>query len=181
MGKIKRIASKRLGFKIDKLTSSIENKHTGENFETEILRVDGSDKLNLETGYWQFDWNLEESEPGRAVYKLVTKENPGIIHGLISLEEKPDHIFVHLLESASFNIGAMKSYLGVPANLVAFACKMSFEKGHNGVVSFVSKTYLIGHYEKTLLAKRLAANRMFIDTGAAYILVTRYFKDFDNV
>jgi hypothetical protein len=171
---------KRLNFTIDKLTSSIENKHTGENFETEILRVQESDKLNLDIGDWQFDWNLEESIPGRVVYKLVTKENPGIIHGLISLEERPDHIFVHLLESASFNIGAMKSYLGVPANLVAFACKMSFEKGHNGFVSFISKTYLIDHYEKTLLAKRLAANRMFIDTGVACILVTKYFKDFDN-
>jgi len=40
-----------------------------------------------------------------------------------------DHIFMHLIESAKFNKGKSKVYLGVPENLVAFACKVSVDKG----------------------------------------------------
>jgi hypothetical protein len=57
---------------------------------------------------------------------------------------------MHLIESAPFNIGKEKTYLGVPGNLVAFACKLSFQRGGDGYVSFLSKTKLIEHYEKNL-------------------------------
>jgi hypothetical protein len=83
-----------------------------------------------------------------------------------------------LIESAKFNKGKKKLYKGVAGNLIAFACKTSFEKGYGGVVSFVAKTQLIGHYTRTLGAKLFAGNRMFIDTKEAYILTTKYFKDF---
>jgi hypothetical protein len=57
---------------------------------------------------------------------------------------------MHLVESAPFNKGRTKVYSGVPGNLVAFACKLSFQPGHRGNVSFLSKTQLISHYEKIL-------------------------------
>ena len=53
-----------------------------------------------------------------------------------------------LIESNIFNRGAKKIYLGVPGNLVAFACKVSFENGYDGYVSFESKTKLKEHYQK---------------------------------
>jgi hypothetical protein len=68
---------------------------------------------------------------------------------------------------------------GVAGNLVAYACKLSFERGYEGVVSFNAKTQLIEHYRQTLGAKLFAGNRMFIDTPEALTLVTRYFKDVD--
>ena len=83
-----------------------------------------------------------------------------------------------LIESAKFNKGRNKLYKGVAGNLVAFACKTSFEKGYNGVVSFIAKSQLIDHYTKTLGATLFTGNRMFIDTGEAHILTTNYFKDF---
>jgi hypothetical protein len=57
---------------------------------------------------------------------------------------------MHLLESASFNKGKNKIYNGVAGNLVAYACKVSFQHGNDGFVSFTSKTQLISHYENTL-------------------------------
>jgi len=83
-----------------------------------------------------------------------------------------------LIESAKFNKGKSKLYRGVAGNLVAFACKLSFEKGYDGVVSFIAKTQLIKHYEQILSAKLFGGNRMFIDTREAFILTTKYFKDF---
>ncbi len=48
------------------------------------------------------------------------------------------------------------------------SCKLSFEMNYEGVVSFISKTQLIAHYELTLGAKLFRENRMFIDTKEAY-------------
>jgi hypothetical protein len=67
----------------------------------------------------------------------------------------------------------------VAGNLIAFACKLSFERDYAGVVSFIAKTQLIEHYQQTLGAKIFAGNRMFIDTSEALTLVTKYFKDLD--
>ncbi len=104
--------------------------------------------------------------------------NHKIIQGLISITDKGDHIFMDLIESAKFNKGKGKLYKGVAGNLVAFACKTSFEKGYEGVVSFIAKTQLIDHYTETLGAKLFSGNRMFIDTKESKILTTKYFKDF---
>ena len=145
-----------------------------------IERLGPSDTSLLKGGAWQFDWEREINTPRREVYKLTTTENPSIIQGLISLEDLGDHIFVHLIENAEFNKGRQKLFEGVPGNLFAFACKMSFEKGYRGFVAFDSKTVLIPHYEKTLGAKRLYGIRMFFNREAAYKLATQYFKDFDN-
>ena len=86
---------------------------------------------------------------------------------------------MHLIESAKFNKGRGKLYKGVAGNLVAYGCKVSFEKSYHGVVSFIAKTQLIEHYHQTLGAKLFGGNRMFIDTREAFTLVKQYFKNFN--
>ena len=95
---------------------------------------------------WPFNWKSELDAPDREVYKLTIQGNPNIIQGLISLSIDVDHIYMHLIESALFNKGKTKVYLGVPGNLVAYACRLSFQRGFDGFVSFHSKTKLIDHY-----------------------------------
>jgi hypothetical protein len=84
---------------------------------------------------------------------------------------------MHLIENAPFNKGKSKMYAGVLGNLVAFACKVSFQRGHNGNVSFLSKTQLIDHYEKTLGAFHFGGRVMIIETVAALKLIDKYFKN----
>ena len=124
---------------------------------------------------WRFLWAKEFKMPERDVYKLTIANNQNIIQGLISLQVKPDHVYMHLIESAPFNFGKQKTYLGVPGNLVAFACKLSFQRGGEGYVSFVSKTKLIEHYEKTLGAIHFRGHLMVINTPAALKLINKYF------
>ncbi len=83
---------------------------------------------------------------------------------------------MELVESAPFNLGRNKLYEGVPGNLVAFACKVSFQHGFDGFVSFTAKTKLIEHYEKTLGAYHFGNHLMIIHTGAAQHLIEKYFK-----
>lgn len=125
---------------------------------------------------WLFNWKDEFKEPARDVYKLTIVNNPTIIQGLISIEVKSDHVYMHLVESAPFNKSKTKMYSGVPGNLVAFACKLSFQRGHEGNVSFLSKTQLVDHYIKTLGAFHFGGRVMIIETQAALKLINKYFQ-----
>ena len=170
-----------LDFIIDKLTKSIENVFTGDSFPTEITLVSTTELKNItKRKGWLFDWKVEHRQPEREVYKLTIANNPGIVQGLISLEVKTDHVYLHLVESAAFNKGKTKIYAGVPGNLVAFACRLSFQRGNEGNVSFFSKTQLINHYEKTLGAFHFGGRIMIIETNAALRLIDKYFKNLNE-
>ena len=167
-----------LDFIVDKLTNSIENILSGDSFATDISVLKSSDlKTVSKKNKWLFNWKEEYSTPERDVYKLTIVNNSTVIQGLISLEIKSDHIYMHLVESSPFNKGKTKVYSGVPGNLVAFACKLSFQRGHEGNVSFLSKTQLVNHYEKTLGAFHFGGRVMIIDTIAALKLINKYFQN----
>ncbi len=167
-----------LDFIIDKLTNSIENVVTGDSFATDIILVTAADlKTVLKKRDWQFDWKLEFKQPQRDIYKLTIVNNQSVIQGLISIEVKSDHVYMHLVESAPFNKGKGKVYAGVPGNLVAFACKLAFQRGHEGNVSFFSKTQLVQHYMDTLGAVHIGGRIMIIDTIAALKLINKYFPN----
>jgi len=166
-----------LDFVIDKLTNSIQNTISGDSFATEVLRLTNSDlKQTNKTNGWNFNWKSELRDNSKDLFKLTITNNPNIIQGLLSISIEQDHVYMHLLENAPFNIGKNKLYEGVPGNLVAHACKVSFQQGHNGFVAFTAKTRLIEHYEKTLGAYTIGGHRMIIATDAAKILVDKYFK-----
>ena len=161
---------------IDKLTNSVENTSTGEVFNTEIVRLTLKDLKQIHKAEWQFDWTNEIKDKTKEVYKLTTANNSIIIQGLISIEDKQDHIFMHLIESAKFNKNKNKVYLGVPGNLVAYACKVSVDKGYHGFLAFDAKTALIKHYKESLYATHFRGLRMFIETNAAMRLISQYFE-----
>ena len=108
---------------------------------------------------------------------MTISGNPQVIQGLVSLTERDDHVYMHLIESAPFNLGKNKVYIGVPGNLIAFACKISFHRGFEGYVSFTAKTRLIEHYKKTLGAISVGGQLMIINTDAALKLIDKYFKN----
>ena len=166
-----------LEFDIDKLTRSIENVATGDSFPTDISYLTKGDlkQISKKNG-WVFNWKSELDSTDREVYKLTIQGNPNVIQGLVSISVDVDHIYMHLIESAPFNKGNAKVYLGVPGNLVAYACRLSFQKGFDGFVSFHSKTKLIDHYIKTLGAYHFGGHLMIIDTQPAKALIEKYFK-----
>ena len=175
---MERNTSDGLDFIVDNLTNSIENVVTGDSFATEISVLTIADlKSVAKKNGWNFNWRDEFKEPERDVYKLTIVNNQNIIQGLVSLEVKEDHVYMHLVESAPFNKGKNKIYTGVAGNLVAFACKLSFQRGHKGNVSFLSKTQLIEHYEKTLGAIHFGGRIMIIETNTALKLINKYFKN----
>ena len=175
---MKKQQHKGLDFIIDRLTNSIQNLVSGDSFVTDISLVSTADLKNvIKKNKWQFDWKFEFKQPQRDVYKLTIVNNQSVIQGLISLEIKSDHVYMHLVESAPFNKGKTKVYAGVPGNLVAFASKLAFQRGHEGNVSFFSKSQLVQHYIDTLGAMHVGGRIMIIDTIAALKLINKYFPN----
>jgi len=165
-----------LDFVIDKLTNSIENVNSGDSFPTEVSLLTKVELKSItKTNGWQFNWAKEIKVPERDVFKLTIVNNPNIIQGIVSLEVKADHVYMHLIESAPFNIGKNKTYYGVPGNLVAYACKLSFQRGGEGYVSFIAKTQLIEHYIISLGAIHFGGHLMVINTETALKLINKYF------
>jgi len=166
-----------LDFIIDKLSKSIQNTISGDSFRTEISNLSNKDiKQVTKKKGWNFNWKIEFTDNSKEVYKLTIVNNPDIIQGLLSLTIETDHVLMNLVESAPFNIGKNKLYEGVAGNLVAYACKVSFQHGFDGYVAFTAKTKLIGHYEKTLGAYHIGGQRMIILTQSAELLIEKYFK-----
>ena len=170
-----------LDFEIDKLTHSLEDTTTGEIFSTMVLPLEKADlKLVTKNLGWKFNWNTEFIAAEKQIYKLILQKEPKIIQGLICFEKRDDHIFMPLIETAPHNLGKIKKYFGVAGNLVAYGCKLSFENGFDGYVSFMAKTKLIPHYEKTLGATVLHGQYMEIATIASIKLIKDYFPEFFN-
>ncbi len=168
----------RHSFYIDKITNSIEDAITSKSYETVVIPIKPIDLKTMHKKYgWRFDWKAESKNRERQLYKLIV---PGdeTIQGLISLQPVENYIEMHLIETAPHNYGKAKKYIGVPGNLVAFVCKMSFDAGFEGFVGFTAKTQLIQHYIDTLGAELIFRNRMSISGNAAKKLVNSYYKNY---
>ncbi|MBK6371309.1 MAG: hypothetical protein IPF64_16225 [Flavobacteriales bacterium] len=143
MAKKKR--TRTIDIEIDKLTNSIEEVATGKTVATHVGLVLPEDKL-IRAKDWRFDWmrslNNRTTRSTR-VDRRAASWHPARVD---QLEDKGDHIHMHLLESAKFNQGKGKLFIGVPPNLVAHACRISFLRGYGGVVAFVAKTKLRQHH-----------------------------------
>ncbi len=165
-----------LDIKIDKLTNSILNTISGDSFPTDVHPVIKGDlKTVTKKNGWLFAWATELKYSDRQVFKLTIRDNPNIIQGLASISDYGDHYYLHLVESAPFNLGKNKLYEGVPGNLFAFTCKTSWDKGYQGFVSFNSKTKLIEHYEKSLGATNVGGHKMVIFPYEALKLIKKYY------
>jgi len=72
---------------IDELTNSIENRVTGDVFDTDIFQLSSKDIRQINKSAWQFNWQEQLKLHDRETFKLVIKNNPKIIQGLISLSD----------------------------------------------------------------------------------------------
>ncbi len=166
--------------RIGKLTRSIERVGTGESLDTFIRPATSKELRLIKRTDWLFDWRSELTRKERQVFGLWAVDDPVFLHGLISLEQRPGHVFAHLIESHRVNKGRGKLYDGVLGNLVAWACHLSFKTGHYGEIVFDSKSSLREHYRVALGAVVLFGNRMYVPESKAQELVERYARSWQH-
>ena len=109
---------------VDELTPCLTHRLSLENYDTHVDLFNESDLQQVCD--WQFQWDMffrNVEFQNAEVFKLLIKGQHRI-EGLISLEPDDNFIFVHLVESAPWNVGSdMQEFIGVGAHLFAFACK----------------------------------------------------------
>ena len=151
---------------IDKIANSIVEVRSNKSFDTEALPFARAEALKIhKKDGWKFNWKSESKDQDRQLFKLVI-HGADDIQGLVSIEVMENYIEMHLIENAPANFGHEKAYAGCAGNLVAFACKISFDLGFDGFVSFRAKTELFDHYEQTLGAEKIFKDRMQIATDS---------------
>jgi hypothetical protein len=122
---------------------------TGKGLEAAIEPMTAKDFKVIKSSparFDKFDWDKYKK---REVYK-IRLEGDDIIHGLISIVDHTDAatnaIEIELLEVSIEQIGSKKKIDCVGGCLIAFACRESFKRGHEGWVFLLPKTNLLEHY-----------------------------------
>jgi len=126
----------------------------------------------------KFDWSKYKS---KEVYKLKLKDNDLIVGLACLIEHKDiaiDAVEIELLEVSAENIGREKMLDYIGGCLIAFACRLSFKRGHEGYVFLVPKTSLVDHYigkygfvyHPVKTTERPNGFMMHYDTGARRII-----------
>lgn len=157
---------------------TVENAQTHEIFEARIDRIMPGQRIMVGRPNFDFSWKAEISNPERQVFKLTTALNSSKISGLLSLTPQQGSICMNLLESARFNRSPNKQYLRVAGNLIAYACRLSYQMGNDGYVYFDAKTSLIDHYRQAYGATQFGRQLMAIEPAAAYRLLDYYHRGF---
>lgn len=163
---------------MDGFTPCLLEKATNEFVDTTYSLLDkGKIPLLIKSGYlpeWN-TWFIKRKE----IYQLTLKDEEKI-QGLVALEKKPVDMAIHinLMESAPYNQGEMKKYIGVGGHLFAIAIEQSIRYGYDGFIYFEAKNLnLIRHYEESFGAQFIGIGhpyRMILDEGKAKALLEKY-------
>ena len=118
-----------------------------------------------------FDW---EKCKDTELYKIYVPESSEIL-GLISLVDFPIElrIEVNLLEVRKDQVGKKKTINGIAGCLLAYICRLAFQRGYDGFVSLYPKTKLINHYIKEYGFSSYWI-QLAIDGKPAYDLTMKY-------
>jgi hypothetical protein len=127
----------------------VKDVQSGVEFDAEIEALSKEDFKTIKQDvdrFAKFDWS--EYKEGE-VYKLKLKNGKEIL-GLMCIIDHTDPqtnaIEIELLEVAAENVGKNKKIENIGGCLIAFACRESIKRGHEGFVFLIPKTDLIKHY-----------------------------------
>lgn len=127
----------------------LRDTETSEQLEAVIEPLSGKDFKVIKKSkarFDKFDWSEYQ---GQEVYNLRLKADETIL-GLICLidhtDEATNAIEIELLEVSDENIGAAKKLDNIGGCLIAFACRESFKRGHDGCIFLTPKTKLLDYY-----------------------------------
>lgn len=113
---------------------------------------------------------------GRRVFKLIDSATH-TAQGGISMSDEGDHVYVHLIESASHNRADPRIYVNVARLLISYAGQRSIDIGADGYLALTPKTALIDYYAKQFRAYPLPGGKMGIHGHVIKILISVYYKE----
>lgn len=123
---------------------------------------------------WLRELILQKTD-GRKVYKLIDSKTKKA-QGGISFSEAEDHVYVHLIESATHNRENPRLFINVARLLIAFAGKRSIDTGGDGFLALEPKSYLEGYYEKRFRSFPLTGRKVGIPDAVTKHWIGVYYR-----
>lgn len=122
---------------------------TGEKIEVVIERITLKDLKAIKTNpHFVFNWTKYKD---KEIFKLCTRSDKKI-QGLMCImdhvDEQTNAIEIELLEVGTENVGKKKKFDRIAGTLIAYACRESIKRGHEGYIFLTPKTDLINHYKE---------------------------------
>lgn len=130
-------------------------------------------EIRQQQEYFDFDFTSLLKQ-GAVVYKIFKENDTSIIQGLVAFKPSVGILDCANMEVHKINKRPMSIHGNVGKAMVALCCKISFDLGLDGFITFEAKNRLSTYY-KRLGADKIAGLRMAINTTNAQRLVDLYF------
>ena len=123
--------------------------------------------------YFEFDFEKLYKE-GFTLFKITKESETDIVHGLVAFTPSVGILKCANMELSNLNKRGISLYSGVGKCMVALCCKISFDLGFDGYITFEAKNRLMPYYIR-FGAIKIGRLRMAIQTKEAKKLVDLYF------
>ena len=123
--------------------------------------------------YFLFDFEKLLKE-GFTVFKITKEGEEDIVHGLVAFTPDTGILKCANMELSNLNKKGISLYSGIGKCMVALCCKISFDLGFDGYITFEAKNRLMPYYMR-YGAIKIGGLRMAIETKEAQKLVDLYF------
>jgi hypothetical protein len=121
-----------------------------------------------------FNFNFEKNYKEATIYKITKEHDEDLIQGFVSVKPNIGVLDCGNMETNKINKSPLSLHGGIGKSIIALCCKISFDCGLDGYITFEAKTNLFSYYAR-YGAKKTVGLRMFMDTIAAQKLVDIYF------
>lgn len=160
---------------------------TSERFVNGIIRKGEKKEMpSMQTG-WVFNFDKHIKINNSTAYVLVLEKTPTVLEGCFIFElRKKEQPYLAYIEIAPHNKGNKKQYDFVAGCMIAFACKLSIEKGlnyHKGFLTLdvmeekqANQVKLMALYSKKYKAKAINEKNMVIIPNDGKWLIEQYLE-----
>ncbi len=157
----------------------LQDSSSGRALASAIEEVSKSDHRWIASSLdFRFDW---EQERGNEVYKISLLNEKYEVLGLISLIDVPNEYRIHLnvIETSDRHRGRKKTIENIAGCLIAFSCKLAFERQYDGFVSLQPKTKLNDYYQGEY-GFRQYGRLLAVEQELSRKLILEYLSDEEN-
>ena len=130
-------------------------------------------EIKQHSQYFRFDFGKLYRQ-GYTLFKITREGETDILQGLVAFSPSIGVLNCANMELSNLNKKGMSLYSGVGKCMVALCCKISFDLGFDGYITFEAKNRLMPYYIR-FGAIKMGGLRMAIETKEAKKLVDLYF------
>ena len=154
------------------LKNAITFNPTGKKYNA-VASIATLKEIKQHKDYFGFDFEILAKD-GFTVFKITKEGEPDMIHGLVAFTPSTGILRCANMELNNFNKRPVSLYAGIGKCMVALCCRISFDLGFDGYITFEAKNRLMPYYMR-FGAVKVGGLRMVIETKEAKKLVDLYF------